>query len=624
MSGRRILLVPSVAKGNGSGHIVRCFSIARALGQGAAVFVADKADEACWNAAELTLAFSRESTGIELVTELPAEPRWDLVVLDRRASPAEEVAFWERLGPVVALDEGGSGRALASYLVDVLPRPPAARSAQASGDAANLSSLAFLDLPMNRREAPKAFRRVLLSFGGEDPAGLTAALARCLVAEKLFRPEDLTIVSGALRKGAPPLGLDGAVILGPVQDLKEHLARYDLVFSQFGLTAFEAAYAGCGVILLNPGLYHQSLSRKAGFPDIGVLSPDLRALRGYLSDPVGTAARSAAAAPDGRESLPDFIAGLEPTGPRGCPRCAGLARKALWRSREKSYFRCQSCGLVYLERFGPGRESPYKQSYFFEEYKAQYGRTYLEDWPALTRLAQGRLDLVESIAGRSLGRERELTILDVGCAYGPFVAEAKKRGHEPYGLDMAEDAARYVRAELGIPAASGDFLDPAVAAAFGGPFDALSMWYVIEHFVDLDQALRNAAALVRPGGVLALSTPSGEGVSARWNSAGFFERSPSDHFSIWEPSRVKGILKAYGFRVETIRVTGHHPERFPVAVRGGRLAKSRLALGALGLVSRALGLGDTFEVYAVREPVGEGREGPRPGKRRQARTARQV
>jgi 2-polyprenyl-3-methyl-5-hydroxy-6-metoxy-1,4-benzoquinol methylase len=627
MNGRRILLVPSVAKGNGSGHIIRCFSLTRALGPGAVVFISDEADRDSWSAAELSLAYARELSGIEVATELSAETRWSLVILDRRASSAEEVAFWERLGPVISLDEGGSGRSLASYLVDILPRssPPRSPSRRKAvpTDEPNLSALSFLDLPATRREPPRAFRRVLISFGGEDPAGLTALLARSLMAEKLFRPEDLTIVSGPLRRGEPPLGLDGVMILGPVQDLKEHLARYDLVFTQFGLTAFEAAYAGCGVILLNPGFYHQALARRAGFPEVGVLAPDLKALRSYLADPEGTLALSSEAAPKEGASLPDFLAGLEPSGPRGCPRCASFARQALWRSREKSYFRCRSCGLVYLERFSPGREAPYRQSYFFDEYRAQYGKTYLEDWPALSRMASARLDVIESLAERGLGRRKGLTLLDVGCAYGPFVAEAKKRGHEPYGLDMADDAARYVRSELGIPAAAGDFLDPAVAAAFGGPFDALSMWYVIEHFVDLDQALRNAAALVRPGGVFAFSTPSGEGVSARLARNGFFERSPSDHFTIWEPSRVKGILKAYGFRVETIHVTGHHPERFPIAAKGGSFGKSRPVLWLLGLASRALGLGDTFEVYAVREPVGEDGGLPTPGGKREARKARQ-
>lgn len=599
---KRILFVPSVAKGNGSGHLVRCLSLARELGEGAVIFVAETKNNTTWTAAELSLAYARELSGLPLLTELQAEVRWDLVVLDRRATSAEEVSFWERLGPVVALDEGGPGRAVASYLIDILPRSGAVRRRKRNPyEGPNRASLGFLDLPHNRRSPPEAFRRILVSFGGEDPAGLAVLLSRILILEKFVEPEELTLVSGALRRGAPPLGLDGATVLGPVQDLKEHLAHYDLVITQFGLTAYEAAFAGCGVILLNPSLYHQSLARAAGFPEVGVQRPDLLALRRLFANPKETLARTAAVAPEERESLSSLVESIDPSGPRACPRCASLSRKALWRNSKKSYFRCRSCGLIYLERFSSNRDNPYKESYFFDEYRRQYGKSYLEDWPALSAFAKDRLECIEETAEKGLGRRTGLSVLDVGCAYGPFLAAARERGHEPYGLDVSEDAARYVRQELGIPAASGDFLDPSAAAAFGGPFDVLSLWYVVEHFIDLDRALRNAAALVRPGGVLALATPSGEGVSIRFDREGFFERSPEDHFTIWEPSRAKGILKAYGFRVERIRVTGHHPERFPLLKekRGGAVYRLALALGRV--FSRLFRLGDTFEVYAVRE-----------------------
>lgn len=227
-------------------------------------------------------------------------------------------------------------------------------------------------------------------------------------------------------------------------------------------------------------------------------------------------------------------------------------------------------------------------------------------------MAESRLEIIEGLAEASLGRRGGLSVLDVGCAYGPFLSAAKGRGQEPYGLDAAEEAVSYVRRELGLPAAAGDFLDPIVASTFGGPFDVISMWYVVEHFERLDRALRNAAALLRTGGILALSTPSLEGASGRFDREGFFSRSPEDHFTVWEPSRAKGILKAYGFRVERIRITGHHAERLPgLRFLGGSGAAVPFAsfLARIGLfVSRLIGLGDTFEVYAVREGPRRGEE----------------
>ncbi|MDP3176838.1 MAG: methyltransferase domain-containing protein, partial [Spirochaetaceae bacterium] len=586
--------------------------LARQIGARAAVFVPEAKTESAWSAAELSMAYARELSGVEMITSLrdganlrAAVGDKRLVVLDRRVTPREELAFWERLGPVLALDEGGEARQSAHYLLDILPR-----LARGAGTGpANLSGLRFLDLPRNRRAPSRDFRRVLLSFGGEDPAGLSIGLARALIVNGFFAPQDLTFVSGALRRGALPPELEGVTVLGPVQDLKEHLASYDLVFTQFGLTAFEAAWAGCAVVLLNPSRYHRELSRVAGFPEIGIGKPEAGILKRLLSSPAALIARTAGLAPAGTESLAGLIASLAPAGPTDCPICGSPERRAVHRDASKSLFRCADCGELFGMRFSPDREDPYTESYFFEEYRRQYGRTYLEDWPNLTRLASSRLDIVEELAERSLGRRAGLSMLDVGCAYGPFLSEARERGQEPYGLDASPEAAGYVRAQLGIPAVSGDFLDPATAAAFGGPFDVLSMWYVVEHFDDLDRALRMAASLVRPGGIFALSTPSAEGASALFDRAGFYARSPADHFTIWEPSRIKPLLKAYGFIIEKIRVTGHHPERLPLlrslaarrAAKGKRPSLPRYLAAAGTAISRSFDLGDTFEVYAVRE-----------------------
>ena len=124
------------------------------------------------------------------------------------------------------------------------------------------------------------------------------------------------------------------------------------------------------------------------------------------------------------------------------------------------------------------------------------------------------------------------------------------------------------------------------------------MWYVIEHFQDLDSVLKGVSKILKTGGIFAFSTPSASGVSGRFNTQSFFQNSPTDHFTLWEPGRAASILKKYGFKVAKIVSTGHHPERFP-NLKGQKSTGLKFALysGA----SHFFGLGDTFEVYCKKE-----------------------
>jgi hypothetical protein len=159
---------------------------------------------------------------------------------------------------------------------------------------------------------------------------------------------------------------------------------------------------------------------------------------------------------------------------------------------------------------------------------------------------------------------------------------------------------QHVRTRLGLEALHANFAEADLVSLIALRPRALTMWYVIEHFPGLGGILRRANALLPKGGLLALSTPSSSGVSARSDWRGFLERSPMDHYTIWSPACARATLSPYGFHVVRARVTGHHPERSGLLRRAGGLG---------GRLSRLFGLGDTFEVYAIKtrdvESLGE-------------------
>jgi 2-polyprenyl-3-methyl-5-hydroxy-6-metoxy-1,4-benzoquinol methylase len=434
------------------------------------------------------------------------------------------------------------------------------------------------------------------------------------------------------------------------------MTDYDLIITHYGLTSFEALYAGVPVLLASPTGYHEKLAKHAGFLTLGIgkrnaerklrfLLKKGEAFSLYLNNLKSLCAELAIKFNLDREpkqSLADLVNSFTPDVSRSCPVCgAELFGPVLARFPERGFLRCKRCGAIIMNRIKPA-PIEYGREYFFEQYQKQYGKTYIDDFPNLTAMAKRRLAVIRKIGSREWGvgsrewgvgsgekignresgvgnrkigtteKEREgqnkassnspHSLLDIGCAYGAFLSAAREEGFSPQGIDPAEDAVRYVTQTIGIPAIQGYFPAPQGGkAALPLPlpnFDVITLWYVIEHFRDCVPALAEIKKLLKPGGALAFATPSFTGVSGRGSLKRFLEHSPQDHWTIWSPSVCGKALKKAGFKAIKIVNSGHHPERFPLM---GKFAhnKNSLLYRLLLAVSRIFALGDTFEVYAV-------------------------
>lgn len=96
-------------------------------------------------------------------------------------------------------------------------------------------------------------------------------------------------------------------------------------------------------------------------------------------------------------------------------------------------------------------------------------------------------------------------VLDVGCGTGYFL-EALPPDLEPWGVDMSETAVRMCR-ERGLvrvhPGTSDD-----LSRVSGERYDVITLLDVVEHLDDDLGALRNAKALLKPGGSLVVTVPA--------------------------------------------------------------------------------------------------------------------
>lgn len=572
------LLLPERRKSKGTGHLRRCVQLLAEIND-AAIYVPEDSGPGERSHEELA-GFLAEVPPASVVSDV-SRGAWDTVVVDLFSGPAELLDAFSN-SVTIGIDVGGPIRELCSYVIDTLPR--------VDGSTPNEFNPSFLALPEPSQLEVSHEGRVLVSFGGEDPAGLTEPTVRSLLRSGVVGPDDITVMRPSLRRlGAMP---DGVAVLEPVDDLSELIRAHEWVITSFGLTAYEAASVGRIVLLANPTAYHGRLATESRFASTAVGPPSPRKLRRWFADSRRAAelTKNSGAARDfssGSRALANRLSALRAPHRAGCPVHRGVRGPVVWRGVDKSYFTCPVCGLAYLERFSDDEES-YSGDYFADEYQAQYGRTYAEDFAHIREMGKARLRKIMGMAHEST------TVLDVGCALGPFLSAAEQSGLAAYGVDVSEDAVAYATKE-GLRAAVASVVDFDPQQTWGvAAFDIVTLWYVVEHFYDLDEVLCRLCAWVRPGGILAMSTPHGAGVSRRTRSNDFFRSSPRDHYTVWDRRSAKRILDEFGFSVMGFRITGHHPDRYPI------LARRLFTENVLARHSKLFRWGDTFEIYARR------------------------
>lgn len=604
-----LLFLPLSRHERGSGHMRRTFETAAKINSPTAIIIDDsypdfkKPQEWAreipgFPSSRVLLASEASSEKIDSILEIstsaaqpPSHFSNILAVFDQfRSTPAMLVSWARRNITPLLLDDSGPARKVAPFVLDAIPGP--------RDSEANQSSTSFLNLPppsidMNPRGP------ILISFGPDDPARLSVRVASAIV-------DEIGVDPSKVRVNLPNNASEGSFhhevgILHYPSNLKARLAEYSLLICSYGLTAWEAISAGIPVITVEPSRYHAKLSREMEIPSIGRInpvrsSPSLPRRKivqlGYLMNSL-LELRDAVRAIRNKHisriyGIVELLSSLEAPPPRCCA-CETLLPPVIARFPLRTYYLCSKCRVIGLYSFTP--PPAYTSEYFGKQYRRQYGKSYLRDFEHIKSMAIPRLRNI------SLRAKRGMNLLDIGCAYGPFLAAAHEDGYQPYGTDISEDAVRYVERRLGIGARAGRFPSKELIDALPlKQYEIITLWYIIEHFPRLKAALKVINRLLALGGVLALSTPNSRGISGLRSSRKFLENSPIDHYSVWNPRFARRLLAKYGFRTYKIRITGHHPERIIP-----RVGSNSLFFKAGGLLSRLFRLGDTFEVYATKD-----------------------
>ena len=192
----------------------------------------------------------------------------------------------------------------------------------------------------------------------------------------------------------------------------------------------------------------------------------------------------------------------------------------------------------------------------------------------LHRINPTRLTYICDQLCRKFGRDKKaaaslkgLSVLDIGCGGGLVAEPLTRLGADVTGIDPAQENIAAAKAH-----AHGAGLDIAyraetadAVAASGAEFDAVLLLEVVEHVPDMPAFLKAVAPLVKPGGVMILSTLNrtfkayalaiiGAELILRWLPAGTHQ---------WErfvtPEELGSALRGAGLSVSDMTGMVYHP-----------------------------------------------------------------
>ena len=160
------------------------------------------------------------------------------------------------------------------------------------------------------------------------------------------------------------------------------------------------------------------------------------------------------------------------------------------------------------------------------------------------------------------------TVLDVGCGGGILAEAMAQKGARVTGIDMAELSLKIARLHLHESGLEVDYQHTTVedfAADNATRFDIVTCLELLEHVPDPASVIDAAARLLKPGGLLFLSTINRNpkafalGILGAEYILGLLPRGTHEYRKFIKPSEMAAQLRANGMRVRDISGMSYNP-----------------------------------------------------------------
>lgn len=237
-----------------------------------------------------------------------------------------------------------------------------------------------------------------------------------------------------------------------------------------------------------------------------------------------------------------------------CNLCGSSAREHLFTKKGYDLVRCSDCGLAYIAN--PPNAAEIKALY---SATTAYHRELLDsgsdEYQRQRASAHQHLQMLRSFRKKLAGE----LLLDIGCSSGIFLGEARAMGMVCMGTEICPETAAFARRHYSLPIHAGDWRDAGFADA---SFDVITLFDVIEHLPDPLNELVELRRLLKPRGLLLISTPDIDGLFPRasYPFAKLLDYwphpEPPHHLFQFSQATLSAMVEKAGYEVKGARHAG--------------------------------------------------------------------
>jgi SAM-dependent methyltransferase len=142
-------------------------------------------------------------------------------------------------------------------------------------------------------------------------------------------------------------------------------------------------------------------------------------------------------------------------------------------------------------------------------------------------------------------------VLDVGCGVGNFLALAKEKGWECWGIDFDQDSIATAKKTFGLEHMEVSDLTTFIQNHPDERFDLVTFFDVFEHIDNHHEFVAQVSSILNPGGYVAMAMPYRNG----WKWLMPFDLPPR-HLTHWDDTTLSNFWERKGFKTLHVQKFG--------------------------------------------------------------------